>query len=105
MVVVAPSEVGRLPPGGRGGAPPKPVGRTGRDPKWARESAALRDALAAARKGGQGKGGGMAPPPDDANDGRVECPHCKRRFNAAAAERHIPQCQKLQTKPRAVKPR
>jgi hypothetical protein len=73
-------------------------------PKWARESAALRDALAAARRSGSGENGGeTVSAPDDANDGRVECPHCSRRFNAAVAERHIPKCQELKTKPRSVK--
>ena len=76
-------------------SPPR-VGRA--EPKWARESAALRDALAAARKGG----GGDLSQPDDSNDGRVECPHCKRRFKPEVAERHIPQCQQIKTKPRAV---
>ena len=66
-------------------------------PKWAKESNAMREALAAARKGGV-----VSTVPDDANDGRVECPHCKRRFSAKVAERHIPQCQQLKTKPRAV---
>ena len=36
---------------------------------------------------------------------RVPCPHCLRRFNAAVAERHIPKCQELKTKPRAIAPR
>lgn len=30
---------------------------------------------------------------------RVPCPHCGRKFNAKAAERHIPRCQDLGTKP------
>mmetsp|Transcript_13342 Transcript_13342/g.31253 ORF Transcript_13342/g.31253 Transcript_13342/m.31253 type:complete len:362 (+) Transcript_13342:83-1168(+) len=30
----------------------------------------------------------------------VECPHCTRRFSAEAAERHIPICGKLRSKPK-----
>ena len=66
------------------------------EPKWARESAKLRESLAAARGGG----GAVGPAQDDTNDGRVECPHCKRRFSEGAAERHIPKCTALKTKPR-----
>lgn len=29
-----------------------------------------------------------------------ECPHCHRRFNKKAAERHIPRCQNIQHKPK-----
>jgi hypothetical protein len=31
------------------------------------------------------------PPPSDYSD-YVQCPHCSRRFNQQAAERHIPKC-------------
>lgn len=97
VVVVAPSEEKRMQvsPTER---KPAVASRSRAEPKWARESAALRDALAAARRGGSNN----LSEPDDANDGRVECPHCHRRFSAAAAERHIPQCSKLKTKPRVV---
>ena len=97
VVVVAPSD---SPAAARLADAPTQRGfaRRKAEPKWARESAALRDALAAARR--SARDGAVPPPPDDANDGRVECPHCKRRFNAAVAERHIPQCQNLKTKPR-----
>ena len=30
---------------------------------------------------------------------RVPCPHCGRKFNQKAAERHIPRCQEIGTKP------
>ena len=32
------------------------------------------------------------PPPPTINPDYVQCPHCMRRFNATAAERHIPFC-------------
>jgi len=28
----------------------------------------------------------------------VPCPHCGRRFNATAAERHIPKCNDIKAK-------
>ena len=111
VVVVAPSEMRlvaaatELPselkksPGGTQRSPHESLAWRGSraEPKWARESASLRDAFAASTRCG-----GTLLAPDDANDGRVECPHCKRRFKAAVAERHIPQCKGLKTKPRTV---
>ncbi|XP_076645146.1 uncharacterized protein LOC143354749 isoform X2 [Halictus rubicundus] len=48
------------------------------------------------------------PPPSDTSD-YVQCPHCGRKFNKSAAERHIPKCEHmLHNKPvhsRAPKPR
>ncbi|XP_014473357.1 PREDICTED: serine-rich adhesin for platelets-like [Dinoponera quadriceps] len=34
------------------------------------------------------------PPPSDTSD-YIQCPHCSRRFNQAAAERHIPKCANM----------
>ncbi|XP_050444675.1 uncharacterized protein LOC126848119 [Cataglyphis hispanica] len=34
------------------------------------------------------------PPPSDTSD-YIQCPHCKRKFNQAAAERHIPKCETM----------
>ena len=34
------------------------------------------------------------PPPMDTSD-YVQCPHCSRRFNEAAADRHIPKCASI----------
>ena len=59
--------------------------------KWAQQSDELRRAMAASRVAGTM--GVPPPPPDDAHDGRVQCPKCLRRFGAAAAERHIPLCK------------
>ncbi|KAK6640934.1 hypothetical protein RUM44_012632 [Polyplax serrata] len=50
------------------------------------------------------------PPPSDYSD-YIQCPHCSRKFNSTAAERHIPKCADMQhNKPKpavqknAVKP-
>ncbi|KAJ8674022.1 hypothetical protein QAD02_005284 [Eretmocerus hayati] len=41
------------------------------------------------------------PPPSDTSD-YVQCPHCSRKFNQGAAERHIPKCESMQhNKPKA----
>jgi len=42
------------------------------------------------------------PPTDDQYDDRVQCPHCMRKFNANAAERHIPKCTSIQAKPKTL---
>ncbi|KAL8611177.1 hypothetical protein ACOMHN_064467 [Nucella lapillus] len=39
------------------------------------------------------------PPPTKAREDMVPCPHCGRTFNEHAAERHIPRCQGLKTRP------
>jgi len=33
----------------------------------------------------------------------VQCPHCSRRFNEQAAERHIPKCNDIKAKPSSLK--
>ncbi|KAJ8924488.1 hypothetical protein NQ315_007285 [Exocentrus adspersus] len=43
-----------------------------------------------------GKLSDMPPPPPSSNPDYVQCPHCNRRFNQAAAERHIPKCANFQ---------
>ncbi|XP_052744077.1 zinc finger C2HC domain-containing protein 1C isoform X2 [Bicyclus anynana] len=43
-----------------------------------------------------GKLSDLPPPPPSENPDYVQCPHCKRRFNQAAAERHIPKCASFQ---------
>ena len=98
VIVVAPAEKPRAQPRAQpAAAPPAGGPRRRAEPKWAQQSNALRSAMASARAGG-----GDVALVDDANDGRVECLHCRRRFSQAAAERHIPQCQKLKTQPRAA---
>lgn len=49
-----------------------------------------------------GKLSDLPPPPPSENPDFVQCPHCNRRFNEAAAERHIPKCANYQfNKPKA----
>lgn len=43
--------------------------------------------------------------PSICQDELVPCPHCKRRFNSKAAERHIPVCNQIKAKPRMLKRR
>lgn len=43
-----------------------------------------------------GKLSDLPPPPPSENPDYVPCPHCNRRFNAGAAERHIPKCANFQ---------
>ncbi|XP_018572201.1 zinc finger C2HC domain-containing protein 1C-like isoform X2 [Anoplophora glabripennis] len=52
-----------------------------------------------------GKLSDLPPPPPSSNPDYVQCPHCGRRFNQAAAERHIPKCVNFQfnkPKPKAA---
>ena len=38
------------------------------------------------------------PPPPAANPDYAQCPHCSRRFNEHAAERHIPFCKEQKSR-------
>lgn len=50
-----------------------------------------------------GKLSDLPPPPPSSNPDYVQCPHCGRRFNEAAAARHIPKCATyLHNKPKPV---
>ncbi|XP_057655565.1 zinc finger C2HC domain-containing protein 1C [Diorhabda carinulata] len=55
---------------------------------------AAKEAQAHLSKGG--KLSDLPPPPPSSNPDYVQCPHCGRRFNQAAAERHIPKCADYQ---------
>ena len=47
----------------------------------------------------QKTGGPLPPPPPPAtNPDYVQCPHCSRRFNEHAAERHIPFCKEQKSR-------
>jgi len=51
-------------------------------------------------------GGNLAnlpPPPKSENPDYVQCPHCERKFNETAAERHIPKCKDTIAKPSRLK--
>lgn len=51
-----------------------------------------------------GKLSDLPPPPPSENPDYVQCPHCSRRFNESAAQRHIPKCATFQhNKPKATK--
>uniref|UniRef100_A0A1I8P2P7 C2HC/C3H-type domain-containing protein n=1 Tax=Stomoxys calcitrans TaxID=35570 RepID=A0A1I8P2P7_STOCA len=50
-----------------------------------------------------GKLSDLPPPPPSENPDYIQCPHCNRRFNESAAERHIPKCANMQhNKPKPV---
>lgn len=42
-----------------------------------------------------GKLSDLPPPPPSENPDYIQCPHCLRRFNESAAERHIPRCANM----------
>ena len=102
--------------GGGGGPsaepPPAAPARSGmpanKMPKWKRDREALRNAMQSGRDIEEAKANGtlhlMPPPPplDDEYDDRVLCPHCGRKFNAMAAERHIPKCSSIRAKPKML---
>lgn len=42
----------------------------------------------------------LPPPPPSKNLDYVQCPHCLRKFNQTAAERHVPKCKDTVNKPK-----
>ena len=75
-------------------------------PKWKRDQIAFSAAIREGRKVKHAQENGLALPPpvsmpDEADD-RVQCPHCNRKFNALAAERHIPKCVSIMAKPKTL---
>ncbi len=92
----------RRDPGGQGRSRAQRGGGGGSNSKWAEESRAFRDAMRAAREVSKAqKTGAPLPPsiPSGPDPSLIPCPHCGRRFNAKAADRHIPQCQNIKAKP------
>ena len=75
-------------------------------PKWKRDHMAFQAAMTACKQNSGAEASGMPPPaglpPPPECDDRIPCPHCGRRFNALAAERHIPKCQAISAKPKTL---
>ena len=77
-------------------------------PKWKKDREALRNAMRNGKELEEAKANGtmhLLPPParvDDEYDDRVPCPHCGRKFNPTAAERHIPKCNSIRAKPKML---
>ncbi|XP_063539423.1 uncharacterized protein LOC134748564 isoform X2 [Cydia strobilella] len=77
-------------------AKPKPLNSS-----WRKKHEEFIQAIRAAKQVQQhlaagGKLSDLPPPPPSENPDYVQCPHCSRRFNQAAAERHIPKCASFQ---------
>jgi uncharacterized C2H2 Zn-finger protein len=77
-----------------------PMGNANDDKKskWKNESNAFRESMKAARQITKAiaSGAPLPPPVASAPDSSlVQCPHCSRRFNEKAAERHIPVCTNI----------
>ncbi|WAR18287.1 ZC21C-like protein [Mya arenaria] len=71
---------------------------------WRQQHESFIEAIRYAKKVTQieKEGGNVAdlpPPPRLENPDYVQCPHCTRKFNVSAAERHIPHCANTRAKP------
>jgi hypothetical protein len=82
----------------------------GKKPKWQREHRAFQAMLRQAKRDNELTASGvelkdLPPPVDDEpiEDDRTECPHCNRKFNQQAAERHIPQCANIRAQPKLLR--
>jgi hypothetical protein len=78
----------------------------GKSSKWKEESEAFRESMRAARMVNQAIANGQPLPPPSASivdSSLIPCPHCSRRYNSKAAERHIPQCKNIIAKPSSLK--
>lgn len=75
-------------------------------PKWKRDHMAFQAAINSGKQISDAEASGRPLPPNvataDDMDDRVPCPHCGRRFNANAAERHIPKCTSISAKPKML---
>ncbi|XP_058462972.1 uncharacterized protein LOC131437556 isoform X2 [Malaya genurostris] len=101
--------------GGGGGGKKSITGTTaaaaGRKSDWRRKHEEFIQAIRAAKEmqahlARGGKLSDLPPPPPSENPDYVQCPHCSRRFNQTAAERHIPKCATmLHNKPKPNQPK
>lgn len=74
--------------------------------KWKADHEQFQNALKAAKaySDAKEKGEPLPLPVMSAPDpSLIPCPHCGRRFNEKAAERHIPQCNNIKAKPSTLK--
>ncbi|XP_066590178.1 microtubule-associated protein futsch [Prorops nasuta] len=87
-------------PNKKSSEPPKGVGKK---VDWRKKHHDLINAIRSAKQVQDhlARGGKLTdlppPPPSDTSD-YIQCPHCKRKFNQGAAERHIPICQERSSK-------
>lgn len=59
--------------------------------------------MVTAVEAGGGNIADLPPPPKSENVDYIQCPHCKRKYNQAAGERHIPKCKDIKAKPTMLK--
>ncbi|XP_021353479.1 zinc finger C2HC domain-containing protein 1C-like [Mizuhopecten yessoensis] len=92
---------------GKNGVPKRraPSGKKG---NWRKQHEEFVNNIRYARKVAQvqKEGGSLSnlpPPPPAENADYVQCPHCNRRYNESAAERHIPKCRDIKAKPAPLK--
>lgn len=71
--------------------------------KWRDQSNAFRQAMRSARSGNQTSSNSAVQNVYSPDPSLIQCPHCERRFNQQAAERHIPQCQNIIAKPSSLR--
>lgn len=80
---------------------------SGKSAKWRSQSEQFREAMRAARGIQNAEKTGAPLPAPSMRSGPdpslVPCPHCGRRFNELAAERHIPRCKDIKAKPTTLK--
>uniref|UniRef100_A0A1L8DPP9 Putative mucin-2 isoform x2 n=1 Tax=Nyssomyia neivai TaxID=330878 RepID=A0A1L8DPP9_9DIPT len=90
---------------------PQASGSAGKKSNWRRKHEEFIETIRAAKQmqAHLAKGGKLSdlpPPPRSENPDYIQCPHCMRRFNEAAANRHIPKCATmLHNKPKPQPPK
>ncbi|CEO99772.1 C2HC/C3H-type domain-containing protein [Plasmodiophora brassicae] len=72
--------------------------------KWKIQSENLRSAMQSARASRPGSSLEIqqAPSQPTVDPSLIACPHCQRRFNQAAADRHIPKCSTIVNRPKTL---